>query len=113
MSKYSVLEMLGVDPDNMVWSDLATCRGIAVPDLFFDIYEQDVESAKATDQMCLHCPIIAKCFIEGVAEQSTGCWGGVYLAAGEVDMQRNAHKTPDTWHRLEEIHGPLLGPDQA
>lgn len=113
MSEYRILDLLGIDHETMVWHDIALCRRIATPEIFFDEYEQDPETAKAVDLMCLNCPVIRKCRVDAVSGQETGCWAGVYVVNGDVDITRNLHKTPEIWERLEEVHGPLLGTDKV
>lgn len=106
----SLLDELGIDPESFEWNDLALCRNIEIEgpetDAFFDQYESDEEAAKATDQMCLHCPVIRECFFAGSQGQQ-GVWGGVYWnGAGKPDKNKNSHKTEETW---DEIRGLVSG----
>ena len=54
----SLLDELGIDPEDFTWHDLALCDGIEQPEIFFSMYESDEEVARQTDQMCLHCPVM-------------------------------------------------------
>ena len=96
----SILNDLGLDPENLNWWHLAICRG-SDTNLFFDKYELDVNIAKNIDEMCLSCPVIKLCFTSGVENSDHGVWGGVYLSSGSVDRSKNTHKTPDVWKRLK------------
>ena len=74
----------------------------AKQDFFFDQYEQDEESAKAADQLCLHCPVIQQCFIQG-SKGNYGLWGGLYWnGSGKSDKNKNAHKTEAVWNELHK-----------
>lgn len=100
----NLLEELGVDPERFEWTDLSLCRGYnaksAGDDVFFDAYEADEEIARATDAMCIHCPVISQCFFAG-SKGEYGVWGGVYWnGAGTPDKNKNAHKTEDIWDEI-------------
>lgn len=100
----SLFEELGLDPETFEWHDLSLCRGIDITgpsdDVFFDRYETDSESAKAADDICLHCPVIKQCFAEG-ADGKYGLWGGVYWnGSGSPDRNRNSHKTDEVWAEI-------------
>ncbi len=61
--------LLGIDPETFEWQQLALCRGLQLTvdtDIFFDKYEQDSEVAKATDAMCMSCPVQAMCLRTGI-----------------------------------------------
>src|SRR5690349_4019798 len=67
-SQSSLLDELGLDPEEFDWDDLGLCRGTVTSpddDIFFDKYESDQESARSADEMCLRCPVIRQCFFEG------------------------------------------------
>ncbi len=96
----SILNNLGVDEDSIQWFHLAACQGMNT-DLFFDVYENDVNIAKNIDEACLSCPIISMCYESGVENNEYGVWGGVYLNAGSIDKNKNLHKTPEVWKRLK------------
>lgn len=105
----SLLNELGIDPDDFEWRDLALCRNMRITapgeDVFYDKYESDSESAKAADQICLHCPVIQQCFFEG-AQGQTGVWGGVYWnGSGKPDKNKNNHKTEEDWDNLYKMVG--------
>jgi hypothetical protein len=105
-----LLDELGLDPDDFEWKDLSLCKSIPLStpddDLFFDRYESDTESAKATDSMCLHCPVISQCFMAG-SEGQYGVWGGVYWnGSGKPDKNKNSHKTDEVW---DEIRARVSG----
>jgi hypothetical protein len=100
----NILNDLGVDKDNVKWTDLAVCLGMDT-NLFFDKYETDINIAKNIDEACLSCPVIAMCYESGKESDNYGVWGGIYLNSGSTDKLKNAHKTKDTWKRLKAIHG--------
>lgn len=101
----SLLDQLGIDAERFEWDDLGLCRGsVTSPkdDVFFDRYENDGESARAADQMCLHCPVIKQCFFEG-SKGKIGVWGGVYWnGSGKPDKNKNSHKTDEVWNLIHE-----------
>ena len=97
----SLLESLGIDPEEAQWQDLAACQHLPT-ELHYDDYERDTEIAKAVDSNCLGCPVIADCFFAGGQNGEYGVWGGVYWnGSGKPDKNKNSHKTPEVW---EEIH---------
>jgi hypothetical protein len=97
----NILEELGVDPDDFTWEDLALCQNMDT-ELFFDKYVEDPVIAKETDEMCLHCPVLAYCHSEG-PKGNWGVWGAVYWnGAGRPDESRNAHKTPEVWNAIQD-----------
>ncbi len=99
----SILDALGLDEDEFTWRDLSLCRGTDT-ELFFDLYESNVQIAKTTDEMCLSCPIMKQCLQSGIDNQETGVWGGIWLTIGKVDNNRNKHKTQEVW---DEITGRI------
>lgn len=97
----SILDELGLDPEDFEWEDLALCKGMPT-ELFYDQYESDEETAKAADEACLRCPVIANCFKAG-ADGQYGQWGGIYWnGAGRPDKNKNRHKTEDVWAQIYE-----------
>jgi hypothetical protein len=100
------LQSLGIDVQSFDWSDLATCREVdpvlitANNDIFFDGYEKSDSVAKATDQICLRCPVVQQCFDYGQVNELTGCWGGFYLNKGAIDSTKNKHKTEEVVRQL-------------
>lgn len=104
----SILESLGIDPDDLKWYHLAICHNSVTSvsnDIFFDVYESSNVDAEQTDQMCLHCPVIKQCLQYGINNKMVGVWGGIYINNGKVDKKYNAHKTPEIWKALKKIHG--------
>lgn len=99
----SILDQLGIDPDDFTWHDLALCDGIDDPEVFFDDYEKNVNVARAVDEMCLSCPVMAACARDGQEGKRTGVWGGIYWNGnGKPDTNRNAHKTDEDWAAIRE-----------
>jgi len=100
-----ILDELGLDAESFQWGDLALCRNTVdspANDVFFDVYESDKESAKAADEMCMHCPVARECFFEG-SKGKTGLWGGVYWnGAGAPDKNKNSHKTDEVWTQIHQ-----------
>ena len=82
-----------------LWKESAACKNFDT-NLFFDKYESDVNMAKAIDQACLSCPVIAICYKSGIENNEYGVWGGVYLSAGLLDKMKNVHKTKDIWKQI-------------
>lgn len=116
----NIIEQLGIDAEDFQWYHLAACANLMesirkrVPkgqahnhDPFYDAYESDQQVAMQTDEMCLSCPVIKWCYLEGVNGKEKGVWGGIYLDLGRVDETYNQHKTPETWKKLKKIHGKL------
>lgn len=86
------------------WEDYASCKGM--PPRFFhkddndvENYEEDIQVAVITDEICLSCPVIKQCLEKGMSGGEWGCWGGVYLSAGKIDKTRNSHKSKEVWKR--------------
>lgn len=97
----SLLDELGLDPEDFEWQDLGLCSNMPTS-FFYEKYETDEETAKATDQVCLHCPVMKQCFFAG-AQGEHGVWGGVYWnGAGNPDKNRNSHKTQEVWEAIKE-----------
>lgn len=97
----SLLDELGVDPQDFVWQDLALCVGMN-PNLFFDTYETDAVVAKQIDQCCLSCPVIKECSAKGMKGEY-GVFGGVYWnGSGRPDVNRNAHKDEAFYRDLRD-----------
>jgi len=117
----SILDELGLDSEDVSWQDLAACRNVVsvhenehgeevLFDPLFDSYEEDEPPypvRKATDEMCLSCPVQSMCYQQGKQNREFGVWGGLYLVLGKVDRTRNEHKTDDTWDRIRERLGKL------
>ena len=103
----SVLEILGIDPEELEWYNLAMCKGLDRED-FYDNYESNETVAKITDQVCLSCPVLKECLTRGIENGEHGVWGGIFLTNGRPDMARNAHKTEEVWEELKERIGDLV-----
>lgn len=106
----SLLELLGLDEQTLSWHQLALCRNMLperdengkINDLFYEAYEEDEEIAKAMDDVCLSCPVLKDCLLEGVDNKDFGLRGGTYLNNGKPDKMRNQHKTPEVWAKIQE-----------
>ena len=106
----SLLDELGIDPEDFSWKDLGLCRTSAVKrnpdgsvtDLMYDDYESNEEVARQVDQMCLHCPVFSQCVKAG-SDGEWGVWGAIYWnGAGKPDKNRNNHKTPEVWDQIRK-----------
>ena len=102
-----LLDLLGIDEEELDWHRLAMCRGMD-RELFYDKYEADEKVAQATDEICLSCPVLRECLLQGIENNEHGVWGGIYLDRGKPDMNRNTHKTQETWAELEERIGDII-----
>lgn len=102
-----IISDLGLDEDYLKWYQFAACNNMET-NWFYDTYESDVHVARQTDNVCLHCPVAKRCFIEGTSNKEFGVWGGVYLNLGRIDKSSNSHKTDETWSLLKDIHGEHL-----
>jgi hypothetical protein len=100
----SLISILGLDPEDLRWHDLAMCKGMDRED-FYDNYESNPNVAKITDEVCLSCPVLKECLQSGIDNGDYGVWGGFYLTAGKPDPNRNSHKSKDTLNRLRERIG--------
>lgn len=97
----SLLDELGIDPEDFTWHDLALCDGMD-PELFHSKYEADEEIAKQVDQACLSCPVMKECGLQG-SKGEHGVWGGIYWdGTGKPDTNRNSHKTPEIWEEIRK-----------
>ena len=106
----SILDELGVDPEDLRWESLAACNRMD-PNLFFDdtdlrnpesLTYSDTVTAEIVDQVCLSCPVSADCLQIGRSEKRWGVWGGVYLTDGEIDAKMNKHKTEADWQNWRD-----------
>lgn len=73
------------------WRELALCKNMNT-NLFFELYQENEESAKKTDDLCLACPVRNNCLLEAVQNGETGCHGSVFLTKGNYSRQFNRHK---------------------
>lgn len=108
MKKPNLLEELGLDEETLSWWQLGVCGGRqsgseGMPlNWFFNDYEADSELAKQMDEVCLRCPVLKECLMDGTDNKDDGLRGGIYLNKGKPDRQYNAHKTPEVWARIQE-----------
>lgn len=97
----SVYEALGLDPEEVVWQDLALCRGTTPTNWFYEDYE-DENISHIVDEMCLSCPVMRQCLQQGIENSEYGVWGSIYLTAGKKDDNKNKYKTPSTMQRIHD-----------
>ncbi len=97
----TILELLGIDQDDLEWEDLAICSNMDT-ELFYDQYESSDNVAKMVDEICLSCPVRTQCLMKGVESGQHGVWGGVYLSSGKTDEGKNSHKTEEVWQRIRD-----------
>lgn len=97
----SVFAALGIDPEGAEWQDFAVCTGQSIW-RFHEGYESSDRVARQTDQMCLSCPVRKECLQAGIENNEWGCWGGIFLANGKVDNNKNSHKTDEVWQEIRE-----------
>lgn len=100
----NILSFMGLDEDEVKWYHLAACKNMHVNN-FYDFYENDQKLAAQIDEMCMVCPVVRQCYIQGVMGKERGVWGGIYMNLGRVDKQNNSHKSEQDWKRLKKIHG--------
>ena len=79
-----------------LWKDNADCLGLDT-NIFFDKYEEDMQSRLMVDTLCKTCPVVRKCFAVGVSSKEWGIWGGIYLEGGEISKEFTSHKTKQEW----------------
>lgn len=79
-----------------MWKDDAACLGLET-NLYFDNYEDDIESRQDVDSLCRSCPVAKQCFAVGVSGKEWGIWGGIYLEGGEISREFNRHKGKQDW----------------
>lgn len=106
MSSVNLAALLGIDPDQFSWQQLAACSGTEITsetDIFFDKYEQDTQIARAVDALCIGCPVLKLCLKTGIDGGETGVWGGIYLENGKHSQARNQHKTKEDWDKIRSV----------
>jgi hypothetical protein len=96
----SLLEELGLDESTLSWHQLSSCKNMDLS-LFYELYEDDVEIAKAVDERCLTCPVFRDCLMDATDNKDYGVRAAIYLVNGKPDKQRNAHKTEEVWARIQ------------
>lgn len=99
--KPNLLEELGLDESTLAWWQLAFCNGMELS-WFYEAYETDEELAKAMDEVCLSCPVFKGCMMDAVDNKDYGLRAAVYMDNGKPDKQRNKHKTPEVWARIQQ-----------
>lgn len=97
----SLLEELGLDEQTLSWHHLAMCKSMDL-ELFYEAYEDDEELAKAMDEVCLSCPVLKDCLMDGTDNKDYGLRGGIFLNNGKPDKMRNQHKSPEVWEKIRE-----------
>ena len=89
------------DNDAFSWMKDSLCAEFG-PELF-DLYEKDRAAAEQVDEMCLNCPVIAKCFVAG-SNNNWGQWGGVFWnGSGRPEYKANSHKTEEYLQEVEQL----------
>lgn len=78
------------------WKDEGKCVGQET-NIFYDIYENNVQMRSTIDGICMGCPVMKKCFSEGVSNKEWGVWGAVYLEDGQISKEFNDHRTSSQW----------------
>jgi hypothetical protein len=79
-----------------LWKDDAPCLDLDT-NIFFDNYEEVVDTRLMVDALCRSCPVAKKCFAVAVSGKEWGVWGGIYLEGGEISREFNNHKTKSNW----------------
>lgn len=97
----SLLEELGLDEQTLSWWQLSFCKGMDL-NWFYEEYEADDELAKAMDEVCLSCPVLKDCLMNGTDKKDFGLRGGIFLNNGKPDKNANRHKTEEVWARIKE-----------
>jgi len=103
----SILDALGIDPEDFTWEQLAACNNMEV-NWFYDDYENDPVIARNAEEICKNCPVLRPCAEQAIDAKEEGLWGGIYWNNGKVDKVRNKHKTPEDWEWLEQQIGRKL-----
>jgi hypothetical protein len=78
------------------WKNDALCLGLET-NIFFEKYEDNGDSRKMIDSLCISCPVAKQCFAVGVSGKEWGVWGGVYIESGEISREFNNHKNKEDW----------------
>jgi hypothetical protein len=82
-----------------LWKDQALCLESDV-NLYFDLYEEDLDVRKKVDSLCNKCPMAKKCFANGISGKEWGVWGGIYLENGEISKEFSNHRNKEQWGDL-------------
>jgi hypothetical protein len=113
----TLTSILKLDPSEVHWSDLGACRGMDIKadgdksnHPFFELYESDLQTRAAVDELCNNCPVQRECGEYGMENREEGVWGGVYLTpGGKVHRVNNSHKSRETWDHINKVFGRRLG----
>ena len=79
-----------------LWKDKAPCLN-SDTNVFFDKYEEDLQSRPIVDEFCQQCPFRKQCFADAVSGKETGVWAGIYFEEGQISKEFNDHKTAEDW----------------
>jgi hypothetical protein len=86
-----------------LWKEDAPCLDLDT-DIFFDKYEEVIDTRYMVDALCNGCPVARECLAVAVSNKEWGVWGGVYFEDGKISREFNSHKTKadwaDTWQKL-------------
>lgn len=79
-----------------IWKDNASCLGLDT-NLFFEKYEDEVETRPQIDAICRGCPVVRQCFAVGISGKEYGVWGGIFIENGSISREFNKHKSKSDW----------------
>lgn len=82
-----------------LWKDEALCLNTNT-NIYFDQYEENIESRESVDNICMQCNVRKTCFANGISGKEWGVWGGIYLENGEISKEFNKHKTKSIWSKI-------------
>ena len=82
-----------------LWKDDAPCLDLNT-NIFFDQYEEVVDTRYMVDALCNGCPVARKCLAVAVSNKEWGVWGGVYFEDGKISREFNSHKTKSKWSEI-------------
>lgn len=90
------LDYLGLDAEDLVWQQLATCKAESVDPKYFDeYYQSDPLMRPVVDDICISCPVLKECLMWGIEKKESFVWGGHYLENGKIVPDMNDHKSED------------------
>ncbi len=101
---------LGLESQDFHWTDLSLCRTDKAGNednqirtsMFYDEYEEDLNTRKIIDDLCLSCPVMPVCLRSGIENAEWGVWGAVYLVRGKPRRTLNSHKSKATNERIKD-----------
>lgn len=79
------------------WYKKAACAGKDT-EMFFD--EKYLNNYREVESICSGCPVRRQCFTRGVVNKESGAWAGIYLNEGQIDLDMNKHRPPESWNSL-------------